>query len=63
MYLLIYKPNLCLSRKASDYFLKFPEKMSILFRNVFVAIDLVNNGMDLRDNITYMKDIIFNGYN
>ena len=47
MYSLIYKPNLCLSGKASDYFLKFPEKISILFRNVFVTIDLVNNDMDL----------------
>ena len=49
---------------SSVYFLKFSEKkISIMFPNFLVTMDPLNNGMNLRENTTYMKVFIFNGYN
>ena len=33
-----------------------------MFRNVLVTMDPLNNGMNVRENTTYMKAFIFNGY-
>ena len=46
----------------SGYFLKFSEK-KIMFRNFLVTMDSLKNDMNLRNNTTYMKIFIFNGYN
>ena len=49
---------------SSVYFLKFPKKkISVMFPKVLVPIYPLNSGMKLRENTTYMKVFIFNGYN
>ena len=34
-----------------------------MFPNFLVTMDPVKNGINLRNNATYMKIFIFNGYN
>ena len=48
---------------SSVYFLKFSNKISIMFPNFLMTMDPLNNDMNLRENTTYIKVSIFNGYN
>ena len=34
-----------------------------MFRDVFVKMILLKNGMNLKENAIYIKILIFNGYN
>ena len=47
----------------SVYFLKFSKKISTMFLNFLMTMDPLNNGINLRENTTYMKVFIFTGYN
>ena len=57
-----YNRNIQVSN-ASAYSLKFSKKILIMFHNFLVTMDPLNNGMNLRESMTYVKVSIFNGYN
>ena len=46
----------------SVYFLRFSQKISSMLCNLLVTVDPLSYGMNLRE-YTYMKALIFNGYN
>ena len=63
---LLYNGSIQVDNAYVYFLLNFSEKKTcfpIMFRNFLVTMDPLNNGMNLRENTTYMKIFIFNGYN
>ena len=41
----------------------FPKNILIIFHNFLITMALLKNGMILRENMIYIRILVFNGYN
>ena len=48
--------------KNSIYFLRFSEKISFMFHNFLFTMRPLQNGINLRKDMIYMKSIAISGY-